>query len=115
MYTKKLKRTITQKEGPEVESRFDEMRVSTGQTLPEMLEELYLHYYREAMKIYQKMPDEEPEDWGKLQKQLAEERDTAYQAGRADGAVDALGAVLLQVIGSRRMFGLWQKAMSEEK
>ena len=35
----------------------------------------------------------------------------AYETGKNDGAVEALGAIMLQVFGGRRMYEIWQKTM----
>lgn len=34
-----------------------------------------------------------------------------YELGKDDGAVEALGAVMLQVFGGKAMYEIWNKAM----
>lgn len=40
-----------------------------------------------------------------------ENQDEFYNIGRTDGAVDALSAVLLKVLGGREMYNLWQRVI----
>lgn len=35
----------------------------------------------------------------------------AYEVGKNDGAVEALGAIMLQVFGGKMLYEIWQKTM----
>jgi len=69
---------------------FDEMKVGNGQTLPEMLEELYSWYW-------------------KLGRKAREEKRDPYRIGKIDGAIEAIESILLQVVGGQRLYELWEQ------
>jgi len=62
--------------------------------LMEDLERLYSFYYKKAAASHGK--------------QLVS-IDKAYQAGKGDGAVEALGAVMVDVFGSKAFYDIWKK------
>lgn len=71
-----------------------EATVGTGQTITEMLEELY--------------------SWSWKMGRKARESGNAYKIGKADGAIEALESVILQVMGGQKLFELWEKEYDRE-
>ena len=59
-----------------------------GQTLEEMLTELYHWYFQRA--------------------RAAEKKKDSYMIGKTHGGVEAVESILLQVVGGARVYELWQ-------
>lgn len=72
-----------------------EATVGTGQTITEMLEELYSWYW-------------------KLGRKAREEKRDPYRIGKVDGAIEAVESILLQVVGEQRLYELWEKEYDRE-
>lgn len=58
--------------------------------------ELYTYYFKRAAE----------ED-----RKAARNENQIYEIGKNDGAVEALGAIMLQVFGGKAMYEIWKKTM----
>lgn len=68
----------------------------TPELLMQSLIEIYTYHYKKAC-------DKEMRN--------ATDAETCYQVGKHDGAVEAIGAVMLAVFGGKMTYSIWQKAM----
>lgn len=66
----------------------------TEEKLKNSMVEMYTYYFRQARLMH--MQDEADQ----------------YEAGKADGAVDALGAIMLQVFGGKDFYKIWTMAIA---
>ena len=72
--------------------RLSDALTLTGQTMEEMLTELYHWYY--------------------AQDRVARTQKDCYRIGKMDGAIEAIESVLLQVVGGARLYELWEQETS---
>lgn len=66
----------------------------TGEKLIDTLKELHEHYWNLSKKLHASD---------------SQSANHAYKAGKADGALEAVDAILLQAIGGKEMFKVWEK------
>ena len=72
----------------------------TDEKLKNDLVEMYTYYFKRSV--------EESEGRDLLSEVTPEQ---AWNIGKCDGAVEALGAIMLQIFGGQMMFEIWQKTM----
>ena len=72
----------------------------TEQELINNLIEMYTYHFKQAREIQDKMVDEEF---------ISE--DDLYNLGKENGAIDAVSAIMLSVIGGGDMYDIWIKTL----
>lgn len=72
------------------------MRITEGK-LKNDLVEAYTFYFRQARRFYD-------------QEEMTEEEQ--YRCAKADGAVEALGAIMLQVFGGKEFGKIWEMTLN---
>ena len=72
----------------------------TESALIETLIELYSYNVKRTIQLIDNL---EQTEWA--------DADSIYEAGKANGAVDALSVILFQVLGGKEFYQVWEKTM----
>lgn len=75
----------------------------TEEKLEEMLVEAYEYSFRKAREAYRDISEDE----------LTKKEEKAYMLGKYQGEHEALGSMLLPIIGGKRLYKLWENLVDE--
>ena len=79
----------------------NKLKAFTREQLAQDILEMYQYYFQEARTHH-------------AEEQVSDDYLRGWAAGKADGGAEAMGALMLQVYGGKKLFELWIREISRE-